>query len=507
MTKSGKPLVLIADDDPAIHRVLELHLKRWGYQTAFAINKAELLDRLGEHSVAVLLLDLRLGESDGLEILQELVLRRSWQTAVIILTAHGSIDNAVTALKMGAYDYLTKPIDTQRLQVTLEQVLEKVQLKGRIAQLEKTVEGRVSRPIWGSSQAILRLLEEIQSVAPTNAPVLILGESGTGKELVARAIHEQSPRGHGPFVPLNMAALPQNLVESTLFGHEKGAFTGADSSRKGACEQANGGTLFLDEIGEMDIGLQAKLLRFLQERTVQRVGSTQVIRVDVRIVSATNRDPLELIDQGHFREDLYHRLNVVDISVPPLRERAEDIPELAKRFLDRAAAEYNRPVVGMDDEVLEVLARYHWPGNVRQLENVVARLVIKSREPIISLNQVPEEILRATSQPDALGSSMAGPGRESPSAAGDHSHKTGSLSQEEADSLLTPIQRIERQAIIDALNKCGGHVGEAAKALGMGQATVYRKIKTYKIPLGRRRRSVAASEEELHHWNPPSDDF
>jgi DNA-binding NtrC family response regulator len=318
--------------------------------------------------------------------------------------------------------------------------------------------------LWGEGETMRRLRAFIATVAPTDATVLILGESGTGKELAARAIHVQSRRRYGPFVPVNTAALPRDLIQSTLFGHEKGAFTGADQARRGCCEAADRGTLFLDEIGEMDIALQAKLLRFLQERTFQRVGSSQTVSVDVRILSATNRDPAEQVRRGELREDLYFRLNVVPLVLPPLRERREDIPYLAARFLQRAAVRQGRDVTGFTAEAMLALVRYAWPGNVRQLENLIERLVIFSRAGEIDLADLPPEVRAAPREPAAVPPQPAG---------GDPGKKAG----------LQTIEEMEKKALVEALVQSHGSAKEAARLLGLGQATVYRKIKRYGINL------------------------
>jgi DNA-binding NtrC family response regulator len=349
--------------------------------------------------------------------------------------------------------------------VILGHVEEKRGLSERIRRLEEFVE---EQEIWGESVAARKLRGLIASVAPTDATVLILGESGTGKELVARSLHHQGPHSRGPFVPVNMAALPRELAESTLFGHERGAFTGADQPQVGCCEAAHEGTLFLDEIGEMDLALQAKLLRFLQERTVQRVGSSRPRQVNVRVVAATNSDLGERVREARFREDLFYRLNVVPLVVPPLRERLGDVPLLAARFLQRFARKYGKPVRGITRATLTALDRYDWPGNVRQLENLIERLVILGSAAEVGLSDLPPEI---------LGQKVVSPQpAQSPA---------GLLSPPAPDGLpaLPTMEQVERQAIFDALVRTRGNVRDAAKLLGCGQATVYRKIKRYGIVL------------------------
>jgi two-component system, NtrC family, response regulator HydG len=448
MARLAKPLVLVADDDPDVLRLMEHHLRAWDCRVQGVSDKTQLFAELQREPPQLLLLDLRFGAHDGVELLTQLQAEHP-DMAVVMLTAHGSIDSAVTAIKRGAYDYLTKPPDLNRLRVMLSHLEEKQGLNEQIKQLEQLVEADNSTDrLWGESAAIRQVRELIATVGPTDATVLILGESGTGKELVARALHEQSPRRKGPFVPVNMAALPRELVESTLFGHERGAFTGADQPQIGCCEAADKGTLFLDEIGEMDLALQSKLLRFLQERTLQRVGSTTPRPVDVRVLAATNRDLLESVHGGRFREDLYYRLHVVPIAVPPLRQHREDVAVLASRFLQRYRLKYHKAMRGFTEDALSVLTNYDWPGNVRQLENLVERLAILTTTDRIARDALPLEV------------------------------------QTSSRTLAFPaLDEMEKQAILDALATTRGNVREAARLLGCGQATVYRKIKRYGIVL------------------------
>jgi DNA-binding NtrC family response regulator len=454
----SQPLVVIADDNPSFTAGLEYRLKELGYRVRCAPNRHDLIEQLTREVPALLLLDLFFGEDDGVEVLAEVV-RAYPSLAVVLLTAHGSIQTAVQAMKLGAYDYLEKPPDLDRLQTLLHHAVEKVNLQQRIAQLERLVgSGDGLAPILGDSNTIQHVKRLIHSVARTDATVLILGESGVGKELVARALHDCSGRS-GEFIPLNMASLPSELVESTLFGHEKGAFTGADRVRKGCCEIADKGTLFLDEIGEMPLPLQAKLLRFLQERTFQRVGSGATLTVDVRIVAATNRDPRAQVGTGGLRQDLYYRLNEVPIHVPPLRARREDIPILATRFLQRANARYGKEVRCFTPEAMEVLKQEDWPGNIRQLENLINRLVILSDSPIITAAHLSDEIEFPAAPSSPLPCENAGP-----------------LA---VNAKSVPLDELERTAIMDALRKSNGQVGAAAVLLGIGQATLYRKVKSY----------------------------
>ena len=498
MAGPKNPLVLIADDDPDVLRVMRFHLEGWGCRTASAEQKSDLQKLLAQETPTLLLLDVRFGEHDGVEILQDL-LRQFPDLFVVMMTAFGSINSAVTAIKLGARDYLTKPPDLNRLKAMLQDATaaaEKArEASGASSPSSSPSKKRPGGPIrmLGESDAINRIRAMIAGVAPTEATVLILGESGTGKEVVARAIHDQSRRKSGPFVALNMAAMPRELVESTLFGHEKGAFTGADQPQEGLVEAADQGTLFLDEIGEMDISLQAKLLRFLQERTFQRVGSSKLKSVDVRIVSATNRDPMEQVRKGQLREDLYYRLNVVPIVMPPLRERTGDVAILARHFLAIAATRNHKDVRDFRPEALAVLASYAWPGNVRQLENLVERLVIFTQGQEIGVEMIPADISGAPThgaiRSPALGGGLPAtsslvfdPGSGQLPRFGSEL-PVGSVDSEGSDTTLRPIDQIEKNAILQALQQTEGNVREAARVLGLGQATVYRKIKRYGIKL------------------------
>jgi DNA-binding NtrC family response regulator len=334
----------------------------------------------------------------------------------------------------------------------------------------------LSQTLAGDSPSMASIRQLILEVAPTRASVMIYGESGTGKELVAQAIHRYSKQAKGPFVPVNMAAIPHGLAESLLFGHEKGSFTNAVQNQKGWCEAANGGTLFLDEVGDMELQVQPKLLRFLQEGTMQRVGSQASHRVTVRVITATNQEPGAIVTDGRMREDLFFRLHVVPVYVPPLRERPEDIPKLAMMFLRRAAVRHDRIVEAFADDALRVLQQHDWPGNVRQLENTVERLVIFARGRIVEADHIPAD--------DHLASAYAERRRVLAGAA------AGRTNGSKFDPIvsLTPIERHERAAIVDALRRVEGHVIDAARLLGLGQATVYRKIKQYAIPHERKRR-------------------
>ena len=468
MTSPAAFSILVADDDPQFLKILEHHLRGWTYPVECVSDKGALLRRLSTRRPSLLLMDVRFGEHDGLEVVRQ-VLGDHPDLKVAMLTAFGSIDSAIAATRFGALDYLTKPIDLKRLRSIVDLIRETPPaVTPPRAAPSSAVAGPLSRPILGASRAIRDVLSMIERVAPSDATVFVLGESGTGKELVARAVHELSPRNQGPFVALNVAALPRELVESTLFGHAKGAFTGADQMQFGCCEAADKGTLFLDEIGEMEIGLQSKLLRFLQERSFQRVGQSRPVAVDVRIVAATNRDPLEQVRRGQLREDLYYRLNVIPIVSPPLRDRRIDIPLLARKFLDRAVARSGRAAMDFTEAALAELMDQRWPGNVRELENFVDRLALLNPGAAIRAEDVRAQ-LPAAAAATATATAVAEPEPVMPTLG------------DECGDALRPIERMEVDAIKGALATCKGNVREAAKRLGLGHATVYRKIKKYSI--------------------------
>ena len=375
--------ILYVDDEPSIGLMLDDVLTRAGHKAIGAATVVEALQVLARESIDLVVSDYRMPGLNGLEFLQ-LLQQEGYDVPVIILTGFGSIEHAVTAIKAGAIDYVTKPIRPQQLELAIEQALEFVRLKRENDKLHRELmQVRHEREIVGDSAAVRRILQTLATVAPTRATVLIQGESGTGKELIARAIHDQSDRRHKPFIKLNCAALPDGLIESALFGHEKGAFTGAVKRVEGAFERANGGSLLLDEISEMKLELQAKLLRVLQEQEFERVGGHSPIRVDVRVIATTNRDLAARAAAGDFRQDLYYRLAVVPIVIPPLRDRSEDIPTLAYRFALATAAEIGKEFRGFAPEAMQLLQAYPWPGNVRELQHAVERAVILSNDAVL----------------------------------------------------------------------------------------------------------------------------
>lgn len=395
--------ILLVDDEISIRKALREILEFENYVISEAESGIIALDRLEKESFDLILLDIKMKGLDGLEVLQKLS-EKSFSTPVIMLSGHGTIETAMQATKLGAYDFLEKPPDLNRLLVSVRNALDKNQLEVKTAKLRKRVNGVTD--ILGKSKPIERIRSTIAKVAPTDARVLITGENGTGKELVARWIHEQSRRNNAEFVAVNCAAIPTELLESELFGHEKGAFTGADKQRIGKFEQAHEGTLFLDEIGDMSLEAQAKVLRALQEGNITRVGGNATIKVNVRVVAATNKNLEEAIEEGSFREDLFHRLSVIPIHVPPLRERKEDIPDLACFFLQQlSSSDIIFSDKSFSTEALEQLKNFDWSGNVRELSNVVERLGILSDESVISKNDVERLVKKKTSSTSPIQSS------------------------------------------------------------------------------------------------------
>lgn len=448
--------ILVVDDDDAHRGMLRTMLRSWGYAVEEAADGDNAVALVHEKAFDVVLTDVRMTRMDGISALKG-ILAYNPALPVVLMTAYSSVETAVEALRLGAYDYLIKPLDFEALRHTLEQAIEHSRLSVENRELRRQLTDAAARPdILGRSQAIKDMLQIISTVAPTEATVLITGESGTGKELVARALHEGSARAARPLVTVNCAALAENLLESELFGHEKGSFTGADRRREGRFMQANGGTLFLDEIGEMPLPLQAKLLRALQQREVQRVGSDTPITVDVRVLAATNRDLRREAAEKRFREDLYFRLNVISIEVPSLCRRSEDIPLLAAHFLQRFAERNRKNIKGFAPQALDSMLRYSWPGNVRELENAVERAVILCNGDLITGRELPASVVDAP----AAATTAAAP---------------------EGDISLAglSLDTVERRAIEETLRQTGDNKSEAARRLGITRATLHNKLRKY----------------------------
>lgn len=448
-----KSKLLIVDDDFAHRSMLKLMLENWNYQ-AFEVESGEqAVDFVKNQAVDLVLCDVRMTHMDGFATLLAI---HEWNPAipVVLMTAYSSVEKAVEAMKAGAYSYVTKPLDFEVLKTTLYNALEHTRLKEENSQLRQVL-GASKSMLLGNSAVMRSLQEMIETVAPSEATVLITGESGTGKELVAKAIQADSLRRDKPFVTINCAALAENLLESELFGHEKGAFTGADKMREGRFVQADNGTLFLDEIGEMPVALQVKLLRVLQNGEIQRVGSDKVKTVDVRIIAATNRNLQEEVERGHFREDLFYRLNVIALEVPALRKRKDDIPLLVQKFVENFAQANRKSIKGFTPQAMDMLMRYDWPGNVRELENAMERAVILAVGEYITERDLPLAIQ------NAMGKGM-----------------TGGLGKSLANKSLDDI---EKEAISATLAETADNKSEAARRLGITRATLHSKLKKYNL--------------------------
>ncbi|HXT19060.1 MAG TPA: sigma-54 dependent transcriptional regulator [Gemmatimonadaceae bacterium] len=474
--------ILCLDDEPAIGLILQDTLERAGHQTVSAHNVPQALQALAVGSVDLIISDYRMPGLTGLEFLA-LLRQEGYETPLIMLTGYGSIEHAVAAIKAGAIDYITKPVRPEQLELAVKQALEVVRLRRENERLRKEVmEYRNERQIIGDSPAIRRVLQTVATAAPTRATVLLEGESGTGKELFARAIHAQSERRDGPFIKLNCAALPEGLVESALFGHEKGAFTGAIKRVEGAFERANGGTLLLDEISEMRLDLQAKLLRVLQEQEFERVGGSSAIKVDVRIIATTNRDLAAYSAAGHFRQDLYYRLGVIPVRLPPLRERKEDIPLLAYRFASHYAQEIGKEISGIAPDALSLLQQYDWPGNVRELQHAVERAVILSGEKLIPLHAF-------DGQRFGLSGAWSGPtpsrisGDFAAISIGSGTPAVGTMTVPDGAVVLTSLNVGEAEAklIERALEVSSGNRTKAAELLGISVRTLRNKLNAEKV--------------------------
>jgi len=437
--------ILVVDDEAIVRESLRDWLSDAGHQVLIAEDGSQALEIIEKEKPSIAFVDLVMPGMDGIELLKR-AKEISPSIEIIIITAYASVPTAITAMKQGAYDYVEKPFSLERVELLIKKLVEHQRLVEENISLHQKLEGYYRfEDIITKSPRMQQIIELIKVVAKSNATVLITGESGTGKELVARAVHSQSYRRDKPFVPISCAALPESLLESELFGHEKGAFTGAHAQRKGKIEFANRGTLFLDEIGEMSANIQVHLLRVLEEKEFARVGGNDLIKVDVRVVSATNRDMQKAIDSGQFREDLYYRLNVVTIDLPPLRERKEDIPLLAEHFLKKFVVENQKEVSSFCPEVIDFLLKYQWPGNVRELENTIERAVILAQSSEIQL----ADLLQKNSP--LVSSASAG----------------------------RSLKEVEMNHIISVLNETGGNYTRAAKILGISRATLYNRAKAY----------------------------
>lgn len=454
LNKNTKGLITVVDDDPEVRSMLTDHLQLEGYQV-YSFEDGQkameflLSDSDEARSIELVLTDLRMPEVDGLSILRQYHPMKP-TVPIIIMTAHASIESAIEGLRKGAFDYIIKPFKLSEISISIERAL----TFGRLQRQNKSLIREVKKTwqfdeIIGKSDAMKNIFSQIEKIAPTQSSVLILGESGTGKELIARAIHSKSDRSNRPFIAINCSAIPANLLESELFGHAKGAFTGALSDKKGLFEDANGGTLFLDEIGDMDLALQSKLLRVLQERQIRPVGSNKSIEIDIRIIAATHRDLKKAILDGNFREDLYYRLAVLPLVILPLRQRVDDIPLLAQHFLQKYSAINSSRILGFSEDALRKLMSLDWPGNVRELENLIERIVVLTPHPIIQEEDIPHS---DNNSEDFFGKNI----QDDPS-----------------------LEDLEKRYIKYILDKTGGKKEKAAQLLGVNRRTLYRKERDY----------------------------
>ncbi len=451
------PRVLVVDDEPNLRKVLSATLKREGYEVATAADGDAAIRELEDGGADVVVTDLVMPKRDGLSLLREVL--KTWpEIPVIVITAHGTVDSAVAALKLGAFDYITKPFEQEEL----KRVIAKATKTRALGGAKVVPDERGQAQMVGSSPAMKRALDIVDRVADSPSTILITGESGTGKELVAHRIHDLSSRRTQPLIKINIAAIPRDLIESELFGYEKGAFTGATQSKPGRFELADSGTLFLDEIGEVPIEIQVKLLRFLQEGDLERVGGTRTFRVDVRLIAATNRDLKKDIEAGKFREDLFYRLNVVPIELPPLRERLGDIPLLVDHFREKYNQRLGRKVEALEPGAIAALEHHVWPGNIRELENFMERLVLFSDGPLIREGDLPEELR------------VPVPGADSPKAAAPHLPPEGASLK---DLVRGAAEALERELILKALQQTGGNVTQAAEKLRVSRKTLQTKMK------------------------------
>jgi len=464
--------ILVIDDEPDIRESLEILLSAEGYRVDLAPNATEGLKRLENSTFDLVLLDLMMPDKSGMQVLEE-IRGRDRETPVFLITAYGSVEVAVNALKRGANDYFSKPWDNEKLLIEIERMISKRQLEQENTELKRALRQRYSFPnIVGKSDRMLKILDLVGQVAASRATILITGETGTGKELIANAIHAHSARADHPFVPVHSGSVPPDLLESALFGHVKGAYTGAISSRKGYFETANRGTIFFDEIGTISLETQTKLLRVIQEREFMPLGSTETVRVDVRIVAATNAELKKLVEEGRFREDLYYRLNVINLALPPLRERKEDIPALVDHFFtkycrenEKLLDENNRSRLFFEPDAMQILMDHTWPGNVRELENVVERAVVLAAQPPVSADVLPEHLL------EARGLRI-------------RRDESGKLPSDA--SLFEIVADFERRKIIEQMETSDWSQTAAAEALRIPLSTLNQKIKRLNIEVRKR---------------------
>lgn len=447
--------ILIVDDDQMMCEMLEDDLKRHGFHPTSYLSAQKALDALKTESFDVLLTDMNLPDMNGIELCERVATNRP-DIPVIVITAFGSMETAIAAIRAGAYDFVTKPIDTEFLVLVLDRAVNHHGLQEKVKILDEALKkSHQFDELIGQSPPMRKLIDRLQRVADTETSILITGETGTGKEIVAQALHRRSRRQKGPFVAVNCAALPDALLESELFGHKSGAFTDAKTEHKGLFFQANGGTLFFDEVGDFPLTLQPKLLRSLEERRVRPIGGTSELAFDARIIAATNRDIETAVEENRFREDLYYRINVIQIDLPPLRERGTDILLLAQHFVDQYAIRLDKQIAGISNSASEKLLNYTWPGNIRELRNIIERAVVLTRYEKISVDDLPEKIRNYKTSQFLVGS--------------------------DNPSELVPIQEVEHRYILHVLKTVGDNKTLAARVLGLDRKTLYRKLQHYKI--------------------------
>ncbi|MGA6828975.1 sigma-54-dependent transcriptional regulator [Nitrospira sp. NS4] len=450
--------ILIIDDDQAVREVLEETLVNEGYAVSVAEDATSGVQMVRDHPVQIVVTDFQLPDFDGLEVIDR-ISRIDAKIIPIVMTGFGTVECAVQAMKAGAFDFITKPFDPETVIVVVRKAVEFQRLRQENHLLRKAVRDQYRlEQLIGVSEPIRQVLDFVEKVADSDSTVLIQGESGTGKELVARMLHFNSSRKDRPMVPVNCGAIPENLLESELFGHEKGAFTGAANTRMGRFEMANGGTIFLDEVGEMSLPLQVKLLRVLQERAFERVGGNRTIQVDVRIVAATNQDLEKMVEEKRFRQDLYYRLNVIPIVTPPLRDRRSDIPLLVEHFLARFNDTKHTQVTGFAPEAMGFLAAYDWPGNIRELENMVERLVVLKKQGLLTVADLPEKIRHKPARPAEMKEHFI-------------------RFTEDGIHLSNEVEQYENQLIVEALRKANGVTARAAQLLHVNRTTLVEKLK------------------------------
>ena len=448
-----RKLILIVEDDPRVGESIRLLLKKRGYETLLASNGKEALPLFRQEMVDLVITDLLMPKMDGIELLEAVKSLRP-ETEVIVISAQGTIEKAVQAMKLGAFDFIEKPINPRVISLVVERALEKQTLIFQNRDLRSKLEDKFHlKNIIGRSAKMIKIFELIQHIAPYDSSVLIIGESGTGKELIANAIHYSSPRTSMSFIKVSCASLSEGIIESELFGHEKGAFTGAISSRKGRFEIAHQGTLFLDEVGDIPLATQVKLLRVLQDGEFERVGGNKTNQANIRIIAASNRDLQETVKQGTFREDLYYRLNVVSIKLPPLRERKEDIPFLVNFFIDKFNQRYKMKVKGVSQRAMNLLIDYEWSGNVRELENTIESILVINSPEVIDIQHLPQEVKEVKEKPEVIPIKIG-----------------------------TPLEEVEREMLIQTLKATKGNKRRAAELLGINVRTIHRKMEGIEEP-------------------------